>query len=78
MRQLSTRGFSLLEFVGVMIVVAVLALIAIPIYNSYVERGKFTDIVQQGDSYKTAVANCISQTGDTENCNSGKHGIPSQ
>lgn len=74
--QKKTRGFGLLEFLAVMVLVAVLALIAIPIFMSYLNQGKFTDVVQQGDTYKASVEQCIQTTSDITKCNSGDHGIP--
>ena len=75
-------GFSLLEFLAVMVLVAVLALIAIPIYDSYIKKARFQNVVVAVESFKPGVAACAQNLGIPENtspfvgCNEGSNGIP--
>ncbi|OGT37830.1 MAG: hypothetical protein A3F12_02005 [Gammaproteobacteria bacterium RIFCSPHIGHO2_12_FULL_38_14] len=76
----TTAGFSLLEFLAVMVLVAVLALISMPIYDSYIKKARFQNVIQAVDSFKPAVAACAQSTGSTdptlEGCVNGSNGIP--
>lgn len=77
----STAGFSLLEFLAVMVLVAVLALIAVPIYDSYIKKARFQNVITAVDSFKTGVAACaqnkgLAAGGSFVGCNGGSNGIP--
>ncbi len=63
MLQKSTSGFTLIELMIVVAIIGILAAIAIPAYNNYTTKAKFTEVVLAADPTKTAVAVCAT-TGD--------------
>ena len=70
------RGFSLMELMVVIAIIAILVGIAIPSYSAYTKRAHFTQAIQSIAPYKIAVALCFQQTGQLESCSAGHHHIP--
>ena len=74
-------GFSLLELMIVLTIIAILAAIAIPNYQLYVKKAKFSEIITQVTPYKTSVEMCAQLLGalgaDDKNCGTpGQNEIP--
>ncbi|PRZ56485.1 type IV pilus assembly protein PilA [Paraburkholderia fungorum] len=63
MLQKAASGFTLIELMIVVAIIGVLAAIAIPAYNNYTTKAKFTEVVLAASPAKTAVATCAT-TGD--------------
>ena len=69
-------GFTLIELMIVVAIVAILAAIALPTYQNFVKKSKFSEAVTFATPYKTAYGICI-QTGIAQTeCLAGSHGIP--
>ena len=78
-------GFTLIELMIVVAIIGILAAIAVPQYQQYTNKAKFTEIVNATAPMKNAVELCITSqgltSGDITGCasgtnGSGKNGMP--
>ncbi len=65
-----------MELLIAIAIVGILAAIAIPSYLTYVRKSQYTEIIQTGDTYKTATAACIQKLNTVTGCSGGANGIP--
>lgn len=71
------RGLTLLELMIVIAIVGILASIAIPSYQNYSNRAKFSEVVQATGPFKLAVVSCVQEYGSLSACGTpGKNGLP--
>lgn len=69
---LRQAGFTLIELMIVIAIIGILATVAIPSYQHYTQRAKFTEIVQAIGPYKIAVETCAQEQGSLTNCGKPK------
>ena len=70
------QGFTLIELMIVVAIIGILAAIAIPAYQSYTDKSKFTEVVSATGPFKLAVDLCVQDLGDVAGCSAGSNGVP--
>ena len=73
----NAQGFSLMELLVAIAIIAILLGVGLPVYNNYTAKAKFSEIIQAVAPYKTA-ADMAVQLGaaDIAELDSGSNGIP--
>lgn len=78
-------GFTLIELMIVVAIVAILAAIAMPAYQTYTNKARFTEVISAVGPYKVAVELCVQSEGIltatsgaiSDDCTTaGSNGIP--
>jgi len=74
------QGFTLIELMIVVAIIGILAAVAIPSYQNYTKKARFTEIVSLSDALKVDIAGCIADNTANPNtaigCINGAMGVP--
>lgn len=69
-------GFTLIELMIVIAIVAILATVALPAYQTYAQRARFTEVIAATGPAKTAIDICV-QTGGSDCTDAGNNAVAS-
>lgn len=71
------KGFTLIELMIVVAIIGILAAVAIPSYQNYVMKAKFTEVVQATAPAKLAIEGCFQDLQTLNSCGTaGSNGVP--
>lgn len=78
MRIIKYAGFSLIELMIVVAIIGILSVIAIPSYQTYTQRARFSEVVAATEPFKTAIALALQQGTSAEELFNNTNGIPAE
>jgi len=70
------QGFTLIELMIVVAIIGILAAVAIPNYQTYTKKAKFTEVIQATSPFKLAVEGCYQERQSLTECVGGSNGVP--
>ena len=72
----NNKGFTLIELMIVVAIIGILAAIALPAYQTYTNKAKFSEVVSLVQGHKTAIEVCAATEGTLANCVKATNGVP--
>jgi len=74
MKKTNQQGFTLIELMIVVAIIGILAAVALPAYQTYTNKAKFSEVVLATQSVKAAIDVCYQTTSDLTKCDEADSG----